>query len=269
MERVHRRETQRIHGLSQNEDLSQAVHNLQSAAACARTKGLEKDLDQVMVHALLLQSRLVARGDVEGLQAAARVLGEAGISRPTVPAVDRAIQASHERLTRFARELVSTAHGDPDATLRAHLASSTLDPEYKTAFPKVTRALINHADTAGGCFTLVNHQGLPSGTAIISLKRDGKDVALSGDPPTFGASAEKPRLVRQCTSSSLRNEDVVQVHVSGQLAWQQKLVVSPGDEIRGAFTRGFVERDVSTQCQQATDHAARMACNVQAARGKP
>ncbi|MEW5855249.1 MAG: hypothetical protein AB2A00_41110 [Myxococcota bacterium] len=265
MRRVRERESLRIHGLSQNEALPETVLRFQSAMKCAGAD----DVAELRVHAFLLQSRLEAQGNVEELDELERLLKEMGLEVDPDEGVRRGGEAAQQRLVRHATALRSTAGLDSDAALRGHLASLALDPEYSAAFPTGTRVLVNHSNTVESCFTVVNHQDLPVGTAMVSLKRGDKPFPLHGDPTTFAISRGKPKVARLCVNGALQTGDVVQLTVGGESAFHQTLTVTKDDEVRGALRRNFADVDLATLCQGATEHSARVACAIAEARRTP
>lgn len=265
LDAVRERESQRIHGLTQNDDVREAINRIQSAAQCVP----EDDAPALLAHVFLLRSRLEARGDTESLLALEQVL-TAAVAGPQAPdRVRRGPDAARARLVAYAAAMRVAAGADADAQLRAHLTSLSLDPDHSDAFPHVTRALVNFNGPAEGCFTVVNHGELPAGTAVVSLRRAGAAVTLQGESTTFGVSKGKPRVVRLCAAGGLRSDDLVQVSVGGQPAWEQKLLLYPDDDIRGALRRNFKDADMTTLCAGAREHSARTACALFAARGAP
>jgi hypothetical protein len=261
---LRQREALRIHGLTENDDVSQAMARLQSAARCAR----EEDGDSLRAHALLLRSRLEARGATDQLVALNQLLHDVGVETESSATVRRAADHAGDRLEAYAAAM-KVAAGDSDAELRAQLAFMALGSDRTAVFPHVTRALVNHSHSTEGCFTVVNHQELPAGTAVVSLQRAAKGIPLHGESPTFGVSKGKPRVVRLCTDGPLLGGDVVQISVGGEVVWQQVLAVTPDDQVRGALRRNFADGDVTTLCAGVKEHSAKVACALASARRVP
>ncbi len=153
--------------------------------------------------------------------------------------------------------------------LRAHLASMALDADFQAAFPRVTRAFVNHVGPKESCFTVLNHQELPTGAAVVSFSRAGTVIPLHGDSPTFGVSKGKPRVVRLCIAQPFKPDDVVQISVGGEKVWQQALVVTPDDEIRGLLRREATPKETEELCKNAREHSAKTACSLLLARRTP
>lgn len=259
------REALRVHGLSENDDAVQTMNRLQSAVRCAQ----EQDVETLQTHVFLFRSRLEARGAVEELAALQQRLADVGVTVAADDVTRRAQKAAQTQMSAYAAAMRAAAGADVDVMVRAHLASLGLDPEHQGTFPAVTRALVNHVGPNESCFTVINHRELPTGAAVVSLKRAGNVLPTHGDSPAFGVSKGKPRVVRLCISQPLKTDDLVEIHVAGEKAWEQKLTITPDDEIRGMLRRAVKDEEVTAACKNAKEHSARTACAVLLARGKP
>jgi hypothetical protein len=229
----------------------------------------DEDTRTLQTHAFLFRSRLQARGLVDEEVALDARLKDVGVSVPPADETRRGADSAQQQLADYSGAMLKAAGSDADARLRAQLAVMALDEDAKEGFPHVTRALVNHVGPTESCFTVVNHQELPTGTAVVSLTRGAASLPLHGESPAFGVSKGKPRVVRLCVSQPLKSDDVVQINVGADKVWEQKLVVTVDDEIRGMLRRTVAREELRAACDKAREYSARTVCDVMLARRTP
>lgn len=255
-------EALRIHGLAQAEMAVRAVARLQNAVRCA---GPEQ-VPIVQAHALLLRWRFESMGNVEALRIMSQALQDVGV--PNAQADTRGADAALLRLVRYANALAGPGASPEEQRLAPH-AQNAMDPQANKVIPKGTHAWANHTTPVEGCFSLINHAGLPQGTALVSLWRADKAQALHGGNTAVGIASGKPRAFRWCVSGGLLHDDEVRVNQGDTVVWQERLVVTPDAQVRGALLHAGEAPPPKDLCAHAQGLSAHVACALLGAGGAP
>jgi hypothetical protein len=239
-------ESARVHGLTENDDVREAIQRVADAAACASPTQMEL----VTAQAQLLAHRLAVRGSSAELLTLARSMG-------TLPLADSlrhqvaATAAAEQRLRTHGEQLV--VH-EPGA--RSSMAAAAWGGP--PVVPNVTTAFITHVTAQESCVVVVPGKDAPDGTVVFSVRRGGVDQALHGDAPAVTWAPSRKAAVRLCVADALLEGDEL---LGSNGVVRMVLHPSNDDVARGSALDALAGLGgVPAQCHGATGSDARLAC---------